>query len=71
MADGSYYTLPAYGTVEFDAAMAWTQSGATLFSGQGTTLIIQGANGENLSVGQKVPPNRATSTVVQCTYGNG
>lgn len=71
MADGSYYTLPAYGTVEFDAAMAWTQSGATLFSGQGTTMIIQGANGENLSVGQKVPPNRATSTVVQCTYGNG
>ena len=71
MADGSYYTLPAYGTVEFDAAMAWTQSGATLFSGQGTTLIIQGANGENLSVGQKVLPNRATSTVVQCIYGNG
>lgn len=69
--DGTYYTLPNYGTVEFDTAMAWTKSGSTLFSGQGTTLIIPGANGENLSEGQTVPSGRATSTVVQCTYGNG
>lgn len=68
--DGSYYTLPDYGTVEFDTAMAWTKSGSTLFSGQGTNLIIQGTNGEDLSEGQTVPPGRATSTVVQCTYGN-
>ena len=26
--DGSYYTLPDYGTVEFDTAMAWTKSGS-------------------------------------------
>lgn len=69
--DGSWYTLPDYGTVQFYGALGWTASGGTLNSGQGTALTIKDTNGATLSAGQMVPSGDPRGSEVQCTYGHG
>ena len=62
------YPLADYRTVEFDTAMAWTASEATLLAGEGIFLSMTNDAGQAVSTAQSTfePPDRSQS--ITCSY---